>query len=120
MIAWLLKAGKVRILAGTAALVALVAFADWSVGPNVSLAALYILPMMLGAVVLRPWEIAVLALLCSYLKKLFDVPGSPADLTLRFVFAVVAYLVSGLFVNSLVRKQTQAVQHLGRIQYEQA
>ncbi|MCU1339600.1 MAG: putative sensory box sensor histidine kinase/response regulator [Bryobacterales bacterium] len=119
MIPKLLKAGKPKILASTAALVALTTLVDWASGNNISLAALYILPMMLGAVVLGPLEIAALAVLCSYLRYWFDVPGSPADLALRFVFAALAYFLSGLFVAGLVRKHEQAIRHLNQIQVEQ-
>ncbi|MEI9812757.1 MAG: hypothetical protein WDO18_08830 [Acidobacteriota bacterium] len=103
MIALLLRAGKVNILAATAALVIVISYIDWLVGSTVSLAALYILPMMLGAVVMRPVEIGAMALLCSYLRACFDPTGSPSDLTLRFILAFVAYLVSGLFVLGWVR-----------------
>jgi two-component system sensor kinase FixL len=119
MIALLLRAGRVRILATTAVLVALVGLADWLVGHNVSLAALYIVPMMLGAVVLRPVEIAVLAVACSYLRALFDTTGSPAELMLRFVFAVAAYFVSGLFVSGWVHNHELVRNHLVRMQVEQ-
>src|ERR1051326_5355406 len=103
MIALLLRAGKLKILATTTILVVLVSLADWLVGHNVSLAPLYIVPMMLGAVVLSPVEIGFLAGLCSYLRALFDTTGSPAELALRFIFAVAAYFVSGLFVLGWVR-----------------
>jgi signal transduction histidine kinase len=119
MIALLLRAGKVKILATTAILVALISFADWLVGRNVSLAPLYIVPMMLGAMVLRPVEIAFLAVVCSYLRKLFDTTGSPAELTLRFVFAVLAYFISGLFVSGWVRNHELVRNHLIRVQIEQ-
>jgi len=115
----LVKAGKTRILLCTAALVLLVTVADWASGNNISLATLYILPMMLGAVVLRPFETAVFAVVCSYLRSWFDVPGPPADLALRFVFAALAYLVSGLFVTALLRNREQALQHLDHIKIEQ-
>ena len=75
MIALLLRAGKLKILVATAILVVLTSLADWLVGRNVSLAALYIVPMMLGAVVLGPMQIALLAVVCSYLR-------SPSPLTL--------------------------------------
>jgi PAS domain-containing protein len=83
------------------------------------LAALYIVPMMLGAVVLGPVQIAFLAVACSYLRSLFDTSGSPAELTLRFVFAVVAYAVSGLFVSGWVRNHELVRNHLIRMQAEQ-
>ena len=119
MIALLLRAGKVKILVSTAILVVLVSLADWLVGHNVSLAPLYIVPMMLGAVVLSSLEIAVLAAVCSYLRALFDTSGSNAELALRFVFAVAAYFVSGLFVSGWVRNHELVRNHLIRVQIEQ-
>jgi signal transduction histidine kinase len=119
MIPRLLKAGKPKILAWTAASVLLATVTDWATGNNISLAALYIVPMMLAAVVLRPLETAALAIVCSYIRSWFDIPGSPADLALRFVFAASAYFVSALFVTELVRNHNQAIRHLGQIQIEQ-
>ena len=119
MIALLLRAGKFKILAITATLVVLTGLADWLVGRNVSLAPLYIVPMMLGAVALGPMELAFLAGVCSCLRSLFDTPGSTAELTLRFVFAVVAYFVSGLFVSEWVRNHQLVRNHLIRMQIEQ-
>jgi PAS domain S-box-containing protein len=119
MLAVLLKAGKARILAASAVMVALTALLDWAVGGNVSLAVLYILPMMLAAVVLRPWETAIAALFCSYLRFRFDTAGSMAELTLRFAFASAAYFLSGLFVTVLVRNHELMIQHLASIQVEQ-
>jgi signal transduction histidine kinase len=75
--------------------------------------------MMLGAVVLGPVQLAFLAVVCSYLRSLFDTSGSPAELTLRFVFAVVAYTVSGLFVSGWVRNHELVRNHLIRMQVEQ-
>ena len=95
MIPRLLRARKSTILLGTAALVIGTTLADWVTGHNISLAAIYILPMMLGAVVLKPWETALFAVVCSYLRSFFDVPGTPADLALRFIFAALAYLATG-------------------------
>jgi len=120
MIARLLKAGKTKIILWTAALVVLATLADWASGNNISLAAIYILPMMLGAVVLRPAETAGLALLCSYLRSFFDIPGSTADLVLRFLFAALAYFISGLFVTALLRNRQQALGHLYHIEMEQS
>ena len=120
MIALLLKAGKRNILATAAILLVLTALLDWSVGWNVSLAALYILPMMAGAIVLRPLETAVFALVCSYLRSRFEASGSPAELALRFVLAALAYFLSGLFVTILVRNHGLVTQHLAKIQEEQA
>ncbi len=120
MILWMLRARKGWLLTVTASLVAVVAFADWFVGRSISLAPLYIVPMIVGAAVLPTWGTAGLALLCAYLRAQFDVPGSPLELELRFVFAVAAYCASGLFVTALIRKNEEAVQHLAKIEHEQA
>src|SRR6185437_6979946 len=91
MIRLCLRAGRARILTATFVLLVLVGLADWSVGPTMSLAVLYILPMMLGAVVLGRWEIGFLAILCSLVRARFDVPSSQAEVLLRFAFASAAY-----------------------------
>ena len=80
---------------------------------------LYILPMMLGAVMLGPFEIAGLALVCASLRGRFDVPSSQAEAMLRFAFASLAYFASGLFVTALVRNRELVVEHLAKIQREQ-
>ena len=39
-------------------LTAAIAFTDWLIVPNISLALLYCIPMLLPAAPLKPWEIA--------------------------------------------------------------
>jgi two-component system sensor kinase FixL len=119
MLALCLKAGKARVLAATAFLVGIIGFADWAVGPTMSLGVLYILPMMLGAVVLNTLEIAALSILCALVRARFDVPSSQAEVILRFAFASIAYFSSGLFVAALVNNRTMVVAHLARLQKEQ-
>jgi two-component system sensor kinase FixL len=111
---------KTKVLLFTAGLVALVAVVDWSVGNTVSLGVLYILPMMLGALVLRPGDTAVLAVLCAFLRFCFDVPSSHTEAWLRFLFASLSYFASGLFVTALVRNREMMVANLARVEREQA
>lgn len=120
MIPRLLRAKKTTILLCAALLLIGTTVADWLSGNNFSLAALYILPMMVGAVVWKPWETALFAVACSYLRSWFDVPGTPADLALRFVFAALAYLASGLFVTALIRNHEQTARHLTEMHAEKA
>ena len=120
MIQRLLRAKKSTILLWTAALIIGSTLADWVTGHDISLAAIYILPMMVGAVVLKPWETAVFAVVCSYVRSWFDVPGAPADLALRFIFAALAYLACGLFVTALVRNHEQTAHHLTEMRAEKA
>ena len=114
-----LKAGKIKVLVATAALVLMIAFGDWAVGRNVSIGPLYILPMMLAAVVWRPHETAALAIVCAFLRSFFDTPALPGEIVLRFVFAFFAYFTSALFVTGLVRNRELELEHLGRIEREQ-
>jgi two-component system, LuxR family, sensor kinase FixL len=119
MITFSLRAGRIKISAATAGLVLIVALADWAAGNTVSLGVLYILPMILGAVILGPLEIAGLALVCAALRARFDVPSSQPEAILRFAFASLSYFVSGLFVTALVRNRELVVEHLTKIEREQ-
>src|SRR6516225_3902761 len=115
----LLGASKHRVFIATGLLVILVAVSDWSVGNTLSLGVLYILPMMLGGLVARPFQIAALAILCAVLRFLFDVPSRHLEAVLRFVFSSLGYFTSGLFVAMLVRNRELVVDHLGQVQREQ-
>src|SRR5262249_31590069 len=55
-----------------------------------------------------------------YLRSWFDVPGTPADLALRFIFAALAYLTSGLFITALVQNHEQTARHLTEMRTEKA
>lgn len=120
MIPKLLRAGKARILLFTGVALATATLLDWITGQHVSMAPLYIVPMMLGALVLRKPGIAGLAVLCALLRAWFDVPGPTADLVLRFIFATAAYLVSALFVTALVKNHQLALAHVEELRIEQA
>src|SRR5262249_17722012 len=90
-----------------------------SAGNNVSLAPLYILPMMVGALALRRVETAFVAVLCSSLRAIFDTSGSTTvEQTLRFVFAASAYAISGLFVTELGRNHDLEIRHPSSIEKE--
>lgn len=119
MIAVLLNARRTRILPLVAGLVALIAIADWAVGNRMSLGIFYVLPMMLGSVVLSPAPIVLLATLCSSLRSAFDLPSPQIEMLLRFVFALIAYSACGLVVAALIRNREGAIRHLARIRREQ-
>ncbi len=112
MIDFFLRAGKTKILAAVGCLIAVIAVTDWGVGNSFSLGVLYILPMMLGALVLRRSETAVLAVFCALLRSRFDTPSTQLEAVLRFVFASVSYFACGLFVTALVRNRQFVAEHL--------
>ncbi len=119
LIAAFLKAGRLRILAATGAMVVVIAIADWWVGNRASLGVFYILPMMLGGIVLKSYETALLAIFCALLRSGFDIPAPPLEVKLRGVFGFLAYVGSGLFVTALIRNRQLVMEHLGKIQREQ-
>ena len=112
MIDFFLKAGKIKILVVVGCLIGIIAITDWAVGNTFSLGVLYILPMMLGALVLRQPETAALALLCAFLRSRFDTPSTDLEAVLRFVFAYISYFACGLFVAALVRNREFVAEHL--------
>jgi two-component system sensor kinase FixL len=119
MIGIFLRAGKVKVLGVVVAMVSLTALADWYVGNRASLGVFYIIPMMIGAIVLTPIETVALAIICSFLRSWFDIPSPPVEVMLRFVFAFLAYTGSGLFVTALIRNRELVVEHLRNIEREQ-
>lgn len=119
MIPKLLRAGKPKVLGLMLGALAVATMLDWATGAHVSMAPLYIIPMMLGAVVLGRTGCAALAVVCALLRAWFDVPGPQADLALRFVFASIAYFLSALFVTALVRNHHLTVAHMQQLRAEE-
>ena len=105
MVESFLRAGKRKVWAATIATIVPIALADRGIGTRASLGVLYILPMMLAATAAQPTETLALAILCSFLRSLFDLPSPPLEVVLRFIFAVLAYAGSGLFVSALIRNR---------------
>ena len=119
VVAGFLKAGKIKVLFLTAATILPIALADWYIGSRASLGVLYIVPMMMAATVLAPAGTVALAFLCSFLRSLFDLPSPHLEAMLRFIFAVLAYSGSGLFVTALIRNRDLVLEHLSRLSREQ-
>jgi PAS domain S-box-containing protein len=100
-------------------MIALIAFADWRVEGNIPLGFLYLFPMLLVGSVLKRWQIALVAALCTFLTEMFDSfewfpeAGIPRDI---LVFS--AFLGMGLFVYELVRSRQAALQHVEQIESE--
>ena len=113
------KAGRGQLLAGMAGLIAIIATADWFVGSKASLGIFYIVPMVIGATVL-PWPgIVFLAVVCSLLRSVFDIPSPQIEQLLRFFFATLAYASAGLLVATLIRNRELTIAHLANIRREQ-
>ncbi len=118
MISFWLAATKGKTLIATAVLIALVMLVDSQTTP--SFAVLYIVPMMLGALVMGPREVLGLALICGVAQSPFDHSSGWIEQLLHFFFAVLSYSASGLLVVSLLKNRRSVAEHLAKLQEEQA
>jgi two-component system sensor kinase FixL len=113
------RSDRLRVLAGIAGLITLIAAADRYVGNKASLGIFYIVPMVIGAQAL-PWlGIILLAIVCSSLRSAFDIPSPYVEQLLRFIFATLAYASAGLLVAALIRNRELKIAHLANIRREQ-
>jgi len=119
MLFFLLRGSRKTVLIRAGAMIALIALADWRVEGNIPIGFLYLFPMLLMGSVLNRWQIAVSAVLCSFLTETFDsyewLPesGVPRDI---MVFA--AFFGMGIFVYEVVRSRQVALTHLRQIETE--
>jgi PAS domain S-box-containing protein len=109
--------GKLRIMLLCGLLVVLISIVDSHL-EETSLGVFYILPMILAATVLSPFEITLMALVCSILRGVFDSLATIPEHILRFVFAGATYTTMGLFTTMLVRSRQEALAHADEIARE--
>src|SRR5271170_4663451 len=119
MLSFFLRGGTKSVLLKAAVLIAAIALADWFADRDVTLGFLYLFPMLMVGSVLKRWQIAVVAALCTLLAEIFDSfdfrpsAGIPRDI---LIFA--AFLGMGLFVYEVVRSRQAALGHLNQIESE--
>jgi two-component system, LuxR family, sensor kinase FixL len=117
MFSSLFRGSKSATLIGAGALIALIALIDWRVVGEVPLGFLYLLPMLMLGKVVRPWQTAVAAALCTYLTEEFDQftwnlrTGLPRD-----VLYFMAFFSIGVFVYEMNRNRQVILQHLHEIE----
>lgn len=99
--------------------IALIAFADWRIGPHLSLGGLYIFPMLFAATVLSPGSIVVMAIVCALLRVGLDDSQVLAQYAIRFATAVLTYVLSGLFAAAVIRNREMAIDHVTELTHEQ-
>jgi two-component system, LuxR family, sensor kinase FixL len=119
MLSFFLRGGTKSVLIKAGVLIALIAFADWRADKDVTLGFLYLFPMLMVGSVLRRWQIALVAAVCTLLAEVFDSfdwrpsAGIPRDI---LIFS--AFLGMGLFVYEVVRSRQAAFRHLKQIESE--
>jgi len=119
MLSFFLRGGTKSVLLKAGLLIAGIAVADWRADKDVTLGFLYLFPMLMVGSILKRWQIAMVAALCTFLAEVFDSfdfrpsAGIPRDI---LIFA--AFLGMGLFVYEVVRSRTAALTHLKQIESE--
>ena len=110
MLSFFLRGGTKSVLLKAGVLIAVIAFADWRADKDVTLGFLYLFPMLMVGSVLKRWQIAIVAALCTFLAEIFDSfdwrpsAGIPRDI---LIFS--AFLGMGLFVYEVVRSRQAAL-----------
>ena len=100
--------------------IAATAFADWQIGLQLSLGALYLIPMVVGAAVYTRPTIIALATLCTLLRIGFGAPMTPVESFLNFFLVMMAYGGSGLFVRAVVESRRNLLAFASQLQHQQA
>lgn len=114
----LLNASRTHLLVIVLASVPLIAFLD-SRWVSVSLSGLYILPMLLASIVLRPRTLLALACVCAVLRCLCDDSHYAFQYAIHFGTSFATYILSGLFVMAVMRNRQMALAHVAEITQEQ-
>jgi len=107
------------ILLRACILIAAVAVLDWRIVGEIPLGFLYLLPMLMVGSVLQPWQIAVVAAVCTLLAEIFDdLSWNPRAGLTRDLLYFVAFFGAGLFVREVNRNRKIVLQHLEEIEHQ--
>jgi two-component system, LuxR family, sensor kinase FixL len=114
-----LKGSRRAILLRSAGLIVAIALLDWRVVGEIPLGFLYLLPMLMVGSVLSPWQIGLVATLCTFLAEIFDdLRWNARTGVSRDVLYFSAFLGVGLFVREVSRNRAAAQEHLDAIERE--
>jgi PAS domain S-box-containing protein len=117
MLSPLLRGSRKSVLFRAGFLIAAIALIDWRLVNDLPLGFLYLLPMLMVGRVLRPWQIAGVAVLCTVVTENFDQfvwsirVGMPRD-----VLYFAAFFCVGLFVYEVNRNRQIVIEHLHEIE----
>ena len=87
------ESNRLMVCAIAIVLIGLIAWVDW-LSPDTSVGFLYLVPVLLSAAALNGAQILVMAVLCGYLREVFD-PLQGAPLTSGRCYGMPSILSSG-------------------------
>ncbi len=99
---------KPKALLAAFFLIVVIAFVDRQMRLNISLAFLYLFPMLVAGYYLGRWKIFLLAVLCTVLREAYAPWAWDTFAAIRAFMSLVAYFGAGLFVAELTRAREQA------------
>src|SRR5215472_12588507 len=114
-------AGRTAILAWSAAAITTIALIDRYFDENISFGFLYLFPMLMMGAWLRPWQLALVAALCTALTEAFDpFPWAiPVGLS-RMVLTFAACFGAGFYRYAAARDKRAADRRLHDVEQEAA
>ncbi len=117
-IARLTETDRPALLWASLAAVALIAFADYVVKPNVSLGYLYMLPILLSAGFLSPWQIVLFATGCTLLREMLGPFDGDGFVWTRDAFVFFSFACSGLLTRQAIIGRRRSEEHTRRLETE--
>lgn len=102
------------VLAISGAIILAIAALDWWTKPYLSLAFLYLFPLLLAAAFLPRWLVVLLALVCAALAEAFSSLG-PSFVLVRLTFETLGLAGCGLFAGELIRSRRRSLQYQAKL-----
>lgn len=106
------ESNRTPVLLVSAAIILVIAAADWWTKPFVAFGFLYLFPIMLAAGFLPRWALGLIGAGCAVLSEIFS---SLSRSPVRFAFETLALVGCGLFVAELVRNRRLTLQGQERL-----
>jgi two-component system sensor kinase FixL len=119
VLSFLLQGKRGSMLTRAILLILVIAVIDWRVETNVSLGFLYLFPMLMVGVSLRRWQIAAVAVVCTFLVEAFDpFPFVPSESIPRMILVFAAFFGAGLFVYESNKNRALTQKHVADLEKE--
>ena len=113
------QGSKRSVLLRAAAIIAVVALADWRITGEVALGFLYLVPMMMIGNVAGRMTIVTAAALCTFLAERFgDLPWNARMGTSRVVLHFAAFVGAAMFIREVNKNRRAAAENLHQIERE--
>jgi two-component system, LuxR family, sensor kinase FixL len=107
------------VLLSAGLIMALIAFVDWRASADIPLGFLYLFPMLLVGRAFRPWQILLVAGVCTFLAESFDeFPWGVNTGVPRDILYFSAFSCMGFFVYQVNRGRQLSARHMQQLETE--